>query len=345
MTGRPTAREKLHGSLRKARDAYRAVIKRSRYKAEIAQYNQKLGLNVRVSDFERAQRQTACDVEEYFGYEFYKKSEQQRDEYLTRRRRDALARELGDVVAPLTIPGNKVLFNLLFPEFLHREWLNLTAASPQQFADFVRRHGEVIVKPSGENSGIGIFKYAYEDDEAAFALHRRLCGGGFVAEELLRQHPELARFNPHSVNSLRVATYTDADEVHILAASLRMSVHRDVCVDNLHAGGCACAVDPRTGVIISEAFNNNFERLAQHPMTGEAFMGFQLPMWDRALETVCAVARRAYELPQCRFLGWDIVLQPDDVAVVEGNWMQACDLIQYARGGIYHELLRLSAKR
>ena len=40
----PSTREKLHASLRKLRDVYRAGVKRGRYKAEIAEYNARLGL-------------------------------------------------------------------------------------------------------------------------------------------------------------------------------------------------------------------------------------------------------------------------------------------------------------
>ena len=336
--------EKLHQLLLKPRNVYRAHVKRGRCKVLLERYNKMLGLNVTYEEYERTSRRTGCDEEEYFGFEFYKKTEAERDEYLTRVRRNEIARKVGDVVKPLTIPGNKVLFNMIFGEFLHREWINPTAATPEAFAQFVRKHGNVLVKPSTLCSGSGIYKYAYEGDEAAHALQKKLYGGGYVVEEILKQHPHMDQINPHTINSLRVATYTDADEVHLLAAALRFSMHAEGCIDNLHAGGCACAVNTRTGVITSDAFNNDFSRHSEHPLTGTHFKGFQLPMWDQVVETVRAASRRAYELPQCRFLGWDIAFTPDGVAVLEGNWMQGCDLIQYAQGGIYHQLNRLSDK-
>ena len=125
----PSTREKLHASLRKLRDVYRAGVKRGRYKAEIAEYNARLGLRADVRDFEKARKQTDCDVEEYFGFEFYKKDEAERDAYLTRVRRTKLIRKMGDVDEGLTIPGNKVLFNTLFGEYLRRAWISPTAAT------------------------------------------------------------------------------------------------------------------------------------------------------------------------------------------------------------------------
>ena len=137
----PSTREKLHASLRKLRDVYRAGVKRGRYKAEIAEYNARLGLRADVRDFEKARKQTDCDVEEYFGFEFYKKDEAGRDAYLTRVRRTKLIRKMGDVDEGLTIPGNKVLFNTLFGEYLRRAWISPTAATEEAFVGFVQHPG------------------------------------------------------------------------------------------------------------------------------------------------------------------------------------------------------------
>ncbi len=348
MGDAPGARERLHASLLKLRDVYRAGVKRSRYRAELARYNERLGLSADIRDFERARRQTGCDVEEYFGFEFYKKGEAERDTYLTRVRRSALIRRIGDVDEGLTVPGNKILFNQYFAEFLGRSWINPTAATPEEFVAFVRSLGTVIVKPAELRCGIGVYKYRYEGDEAALGLYQKLYGEGTVVEEVLAQHPRLNELNPNVVNSLRVATYTDAEDVHILATALRTArdTQGDKCVDNMKAGGLGCPVDVRTGRICAPAFNVLLERFETHPMTGVRFEGFQLPMWDQVIECVRAIARKAYMLPQCRYLGWDIAFKPDGVAVIEGNWQQGCDIIEYGgQPGFYHELKRLCEKR
>lgn len=54
-----------------------------------------------------------------------------------------------------SVPGNKILFNLLFGEFLCREWLNPTACTAQEFAAFVKKHGTVMVKPACDGCGPG----------------------------------------------------------------------------------------------------------------------------------------------------------------------------------------------
>ena len=142
-------RERLHQSLLKVRDKYRAYIKKGRSQVLLDKYNQMLGLHVLPSrEFDRARQLTRCDEEEYFGYEFYHRTDAERDAYLTRVRRDRLAIKVGDVNEALTIPGNKVLFNMIFGSYLMRRWINPSACTAEDFAGFVRSLGEVFVKSS-----------------------------------------------------------------------------------------------------------------------------------------------------------------------------------------------------
>ena len=64
-----------------------------------------------MRDFEKARKQTDCDVEEYFGFEFYKKDEAGRDAYLTRVRRTKLIRKMGDVdEGSATVPRSASMY-------------------------------------------------------------------------------------------------------------------------------------------------------------------------------------------------------------------------------------------
>lgn len=333
------------------RKAVRAGLRRYRERGyireeqeKLARHNKTLGLHISWKEFCRAHQKTGCCVDEYFHFEFYNKGDAERDPYLTIFRQDVIAERIGDVHRPLTIPGNKVLFHTIFGEYLRREWCNPSACTQAEFEAFVARHGTVMVKPPDLCKGQGIYKFQDEGAEKAGALYRGLRGRGGLVEEVLVQHPGMDRMNPNLINTVRIATYTDTDDVHIVAAAMRTSARADRCTDNLHGGGCACAVDVKTGVVISKGFNNNMERFENHPLTGTPFIGFQIPRWEEALGLVRTVARRAYALPQCHWIGWDLAIQPDGVALVEGNWRQAVDLIQYGRPGFYYQLRELSKK-
>ncbi len=296
-------------------------------------------------DYLDAYEQTGCRVEEYFLFRFYQKDRAARDTYLTYDRRYRFVKAINDDQSlNATVPGNKVLFNMLFDKYLAREWINPTSATPEAFAAFVKKHGKVMLKPACDGKGHGISIYEYTTDEDARALHSRLMGASMLAEEVLVQHPALNQINPSCINTVRVATYTERDDEHILLASLRTARSVSI-IDNFAAGGIHMAVDLKTGRICSNATDEQMHDYPTHPLTGTKLNGFQLPNWDKALDVLHRASRDMYALPGCRYLGWDIAfLENDEIAIVECNWRQGPEAQQPHAHGYYHELLAASQK-
>ena len=85
------------------------------------------------------------------------------------------------------------------------------------------------------------------------------------------------------------------------------------------------------------------KRFETHPLTGIPFMGFQVPLWDEALDMVRKAARKAYGY-NCHWIGWDVAITPDGPALIEANWRPGTELPQAGGPGIYHQLLELSKK-
>ncbi len=334
-----TVRNAVHTCAQK----YRQHERDKRDMADLQRHNELLGMHVSWKEFRRARDLTGCTVDEYYLFEFYDKSDKERDAYLTMPRQGEIARKVGDKLVAYTIPGNKILFNTLFDDLVRREWLNPSACTGAEFVDFFRRHGEILVKRSDWWQGRGISKYVYDGEAQALELFKTLCGTGSLVEEVLQQHPRMNELNPYSVNSIRVGIYADADDVHVLGAGLKTSVREDSFVDNLHNGGCVCAVDLQTGTVTSNAFNQMAHQYTAHPCTGVPYKGFQIPHWERLLETAKLAARRAYRY-QCHWIGWDLAVLPDGVALIEGNWWPGTDLVQCGQKGLYYQLLQLSEK-
>ena len=179
-----------------------------------------------------------------------------------------------------------------------------------------------MVKPACDGQGKGIFAYSYEGDEAAMACHKKLAGETMIVEQMPTQHPQLDRLNPNCLNTVRFTTYTDRDAAHVLMATLRSATDASV-VDNFHAGGIAMAVDLETGRVVSDGVDEEGRRFSTHPHTLVPLHGFQLPNWAEALSVVRRASREMYNLPRCRFLGWDIAfLRNGQIAVIECNWQQ-----------------------
>ena len=325
---------------------YRQTERRKAEKQEFEASCKRLSVNASWDDYLAAREQTLCSVREYFLFSFYEKTPEERDTYLTELRRNRFIHEIGDDESGYgSVPGNKILFNLLFGEFLCREWLNPTACTAQEFAAFVKKHGTVMVKPACDGCGRGIRLYSYAGDEDAFAQHGELAGAAVLVEEMPAQHEQLNRLNPHCLNTVRVTTYTDRDDVHVILSTIR-TAKDDSVVDNFHAGGFCMAVNSKTGVIFSDGVDGQERVYVTHPVTGVTLRGFALPNWEKALDVVRRASRIMYELPKCRFLGWDIAfLANGEVAVLECNLRQGVETqIPHGRG-MYHELEALKAKR
>ena len=150
--------------------------------------------------------------------------------------------------------------------------------------------------------------------------------------------------NPHCLNTARVTTYTDRDDVHILLASLRSAKDTRV-VDNFSAGGIAMAIDLRTGALTSDAIDGALRSFSEHPLTKTPLRGFALPDWPEALEMVRRAARKIYGMPRCRFLGWDVAFLATGPAILEVNWRAGCGEQMPHEKGIYYELEALGRKR
>ena len=76
-------------------------------------------------------------------------------------------------------------------------------------------------------------------------------------------------------------------------------------------------IDPKTGVVTSDAINRVHERFSKHPDTGKTFMGFQYPAWENLRKAVTKMARL---VPQIPHLGWDLAINDKgETVIIEVN--------------------------
>ena len=150
-----------------------------------------------------------------------------------------------------------------------------------------------------------------------YARHIEPARNGRLIEEYLDQHPEYARFNETSVNTLRILAYAPPDgAARALGGYLRIG-RRGAVVDNHVAGGIVAGVNLETGVL-GPAFDGTPSRrlYPTHPDTGRAIEGVRLPFWEEALRLTEA-ALDAF--PKMRFAGFDIAVTPAGPVIIEIN--------------------------
>ncbi|WP_341954713.1 sugar-transfer associated ATP-grasp domain-containing protein [Salinibacterium sp. TMP30] len=211
---------------------------------------------------------------------------------------------------------DKPTFNATFNEWLGREWLDLRTASEAEFVAFVGLHDPIMVKVVDSMSGAGIEKHSGDELADGHALYRQLIDNRqFLVEAFIQQHAGMSALCPTSVNSLRMITFFDGSDVHVLEAVLRMGNGADV--DNYGRGGMYTVLDEKTGIAPYGAFDKFANTFTEHPQTGTPIVGFHVPLYDEVLSTLDTVARI---IPQIPYVGWDIAISTTGPAIIEGNY-------------------------
>lgn len=146
---------------------------------------------------------------------------------------------------------------------------------------------------------------------------------GYILEERVRNHPEIDKIYPNSLNTLRLVTIRTRDgKQHLLHPYIKFG-SGGLHVDNLSAGGLFALIDENgcLGAGYDEAGN----RYDVHPDTGEQLTGRTMPCFQEAYD-LALEASRAFGFMGT--LGWDIGVTADGPVIIEGNTRWGADTYQ-----------------
>ena len=268
--------------------------------------------------------------EDYFQYEFYKKNNRGRREFITRGRSKEIHAVCNDPIKK-KIFVDKDVFAEVFKEYTGRKILNMNMATFEEFSQFCATHERVFQKPRGGTFGHGVGIINMSDIKDIKALYTEFRSLDVILEEVIVQHPSLAAFNPTSLNSMRVVTILGADgEPEVMPGAVLRIGRKGKLADNFHHNGIASQIDIFTGMVSSTGIDKAGRRYLLHPDAGLPIVGFQIPMWDEICKTVLAAAK---VVPQVRFVGWDVAVTQDNrVILIEGNDRADPDVGQMSDG-------------
>ncbi len=260
---------------------------------------------------------------DYALFEFYNLTKRQRKTFVTRGINDKLVKKYNDK-SLWHVFDNKDEFNTVFSKYIGRKWLKLHVDQYEEFSNFVSDKEVIFYKPLSLSCGWGIEKIKLKEHEDKKTLFLDLCsrGDGLVEEQII-QHNIMAKLYPGSVNTVRLVTINNGKEVAVVFAFLRVGNGR--VVDNLNSGGMAAPIDPVMGIVTHPAADKDFKAYEVHPETGTAFVGFEIPRFHMAVETV---KEAALIVPQMGYVGWDISITPDSLCFVEANSYPGHDILQ-----------------
>lgn len=258
---------------------------------------------------------------EVFG--FYNLTKEQRETIITRGINNRFVSILNDKEAANTL-DNKLLFNERFNKFLKRDWINLKVASVEEFANFLKGKINIVVKPVDQACGRNVEKINVENVSDIKSLYDSLIEKKqFLVEDCIVQHSKMASIYPNAVNTLRIVTVTRNSKVNIMFRSIRMGNDGNV-VDNFNHGGLFSTIE-EDGIIRKPAVDKKGNIYDKHPFTGTNIVGFEIPLFDEAIQYVKTMA---WGIPEVGYVGWDIAITENGPVVVEANPFPGHDIYQ-----------------
>lgn len=197
-------------------------------------------------------------------------------------------------------------------------------ATARSFIEQLPR-GQYFCKPNRSGHGNGGFtldlvdsEFLVDGEEQSLAsIEVLLSSRPYVVQPSLTplQHPDIARFNERTLNTLRLVTFDTGDGTAMVAASLRIAT-TNRAVDNWSAGGVVVPIDLKRGVLGEFGIlKRGLTVVDAHPQSGQPFLGQSIPHFEAAARMACSLHRKL----NLWSVGWDIALLRDGPYIVEAN--------------------------
>ena len=187
---------------------------------------------------------------------------------------------------------------------------------------------EVVLKQAVlSEGGFGVHFISGENKFEEFRKILRKIPTDVIIQEPIKQHADMAALNASSVNTMRIMTWLDGNEVKVLLTIVRIGVGGDR-VDNNAYGGFFCKVN-EDGSLGSRGYFHGGRQIDRHPEHGYLLSAMKIPNLDKAYELV----KRAHPaISHFRIAGWDVAICEDgEPTLVEVNFslcgvndVQAC---------------------
>lgn len=338
-------------------EAYEAAVAQARIEAQEAHYAERheeaehaieavmkrkgWSREETLEQMDKAKQVTGCSYTEYFKKEYFMfnlydmTEEEQKKVALYHHSKDIAQKYMVDRRFA-RILKNKETTNIYFADILNRAWCISTKVDLDAFKDCFKDCKRIIFKPVRGHKGEGVkaFDLTPENMEAVYAEIAADEEG--IVEEYVVQHPALSAMAPSSVNTLRVVTVSvndqpvtpDGEHMAILYTTLRIGGGTSV-VDNFHGGGMCAVADIETGRLITNGANMEGEVFEKHPYSGLTIKGFQIPMYQEALDMVRKAC--AKELSQ-GYIGWDVAITEKGPVLIEANMIPGIVLLSTPMG-------------
>lgn len=199
---------------------------------------------------------------------------------------------------------------------------------------------DIIIKPSLDSRGgrnIQLFKRTNGDfanksgDKLSVEYLNKISNSDFIIQEKIISHPFYTRFNPSSLNTVRLMTYRSVitGKIEVVCGILRIGPPGSL-VDNLHSGGTAVGISS-SGIVNSFGLDADANIIYRPHSNPDIKLGDIGPLfgYDRMVEVARRVASQVFNF---RLISFDICIDntgaPRIIELNIGNqgsaFLQAC---------------------
>lgn len=185
---------------------------------------------------------------------------------------------------------------------------------------------EFIIKPTiGGSSGKGVqlISLIGLDRDSKIDFIKRLLsqyGENYIVQLRLEQHHLLKTLYQHSINTIRLITYTVENKVYHGPLALRIGVKGNI-VDNIHSGGIVVGLSD-DGYLKKFGYQLGYcdskTKFQKHPDSGVLFEDYYIPKISKTIE----IAKKLHvNTPHLCIISWDFMINEfGETVLVEGNY-------------------------
>ena len=248
---------------------------------------------------------------------------------------------------------DKLVFEKFINNYPEYAPVNLGFLTPQQIywkdglqepiKNLVKYELDCIVKESFGYGGNHIFLLKINEgtifingEKSKIQDVQNLITGRSVMQELLQQHEKLKQLYPTSINTARIVTVFDGQQIAVFSTILRVGSNGNF-VDNASQGNIFIGIDQETGMLKKHAHQErglSSRLISRHPQTGVVFESFQLPDFENAID-ICKRLHR--QLHFFFILGWDVAFTVNGPRIIECNNLYELRDNQMVAGGLKKE--------
>jgi hypothetical protein len=305
----------------------------------------------------------------YYIFGFERKSHKQQDEYLSWVELDRIRESINRILVNREQPQNYRI--LTFDKFAANNYLNylgipcvtnealikngyvvwqggMTAALDSLFTAGL---GVLFLKPVDGWGGTGViradaaagtFRYGGES-HTLDELGKVLKGKIWVVQKEVKQHPEINRISPKTVNTMRIITILKDHKPVFLTSTMRLAAG-DSIVDNWDKGSISVGIDYATGTLMADGYLKpkglKIGKCLKHPDTNIELKGFVIPFYKEAVD----MCLNGHEYHYGTFMvGWDVAITPEGPIIIEVNCEPTLHAQQLAHGGLRRQIKEIEA--